>query len=350
MPDAPDALSRRSTSRRSERRSRTRARILRRLVISFVVVVALLGTAVGAGALLLHESVGKNITTLPDDEVFPAESARPPAASTGARNILLLGSDSRATTDRHDLAAAGGQRSDVVMLAHIPADRSGISITSIMRDTWVPIPGHGEAKVNAALAWGGVPLVVQTVEGLVGARIDHVAIIDFEGISGMTEALGGVTVDNSTAFTSGGRFYAAGPITVEGAEALRYVRERHAFADADYQRVRNQQALLQGILSRAISRDVLGDPAQLLAFVSETSRFLTVDAGFTASRAASLAYSLRGVDSGDLTLFTLPTAGTGTSPDGQSIVRLDPAATSGLRDALAHDTVPAFAEADRPTR
>jgi LCP family protein required for cell wall assembly len=348
MPAAPDALPTRASERlsrrldESERAGRRKRKAVKGLVLAAILLVALLASAVGAGALLLHEAVGKNITSLPDSEVFPKDDVRPPAASTGAKNILLLGSDSRETTDQHDLGAAGGQRSDVMMLVHVPADRSGFSVMSIMRDTWVPIPGHGEAKINAALAYGGTPLVVQTVEGLLGARIDHVAIIDFAGIEGMTTALGGVWVDNQIPFTSGGHFYAGGPIQLEGADALRYVRERHAFATADYQRVVNQQALLRGILTRALSRDVLGDPAQLVDFAGQTSKYLTVDSAFTLTEAGSLAYSLRGVDAADMSFFTMPTAGTGTSGDGQSIVKLDPAATSGLRDALAHDTVPAF--------
>ncbi|AMM21799.1 hypothetical protein AX769_18655 [Frondihabitans sp. PAMC 28766] len=348
MPAVHDAPPTRASGRRSQKKRRA----VRRILIAVVVLVALVGSAVGAGALMVYETVGKNITTLPDGKVFPKDEVRPPAASTGAENILLLGSDSRQSEGQHDLAAAGGQRSDVMMLVHVhvPADRSDISVTSIMRDTWVPVPGHGDAKINAALAWGGVPLVVQTVEGLLAQRIDHVAIIDFEGIKGMTTALGGVYADNSVPFTSGGHFYAQGPIKLEGDEALRYVRERHAFATSDYQRVTNQQSLLRGILTKAISRDVLGDPKQLLDFASETSKFLTVDSGLTLIEAGSLAYSLRGIDASDMSFFTMPTAGTGSSPDGQSIVKLDPAAMDSFRKAVASDTVPEFEKQHAPAR
>ena len=72
---------------------------------------------------------------------------------------------------------------------------------SIMRDSWVEIPGRGDNKINAALAIGGVPLTVQTVENLLDTRIDHVAVLNFEGFAAITDVLGGVTVNNERAFT-----------------------------------------------------------------------------------------------------------------------------------------------------
>jgi LCP family protein required for cell wall assembly len=311
-------------------------------------VVVLLGSIVAGGAVLYHNVVGRNLTTVPDSEVFP--SGTRPAPVEGARNILLIGSDSRNGDDPAELEGPGARRSDVLMLVHVPADHKHVSVMSIMRDLWVPVPGHGEAKVNAALAWGGTPLTVQTVERYLGVRIDHVAAIDFGGLAAMTTALGGVFVDNPTAFTSTAvdrsapHFFAQGPIELQGHTALDFVRERKAFPTGDFQRVENQQLLLKGILDRAISRDVLGDPRQLAAFATEMSKNLTVDAGFTLPVMASLAYSLRGIDSRDISFFTVPTAGTGTSPDGQSIVKADPAATERLRAALRADDVTSFEE------
>src|SRR5690606_401872 len=105
---------------------------------------------------------------------------------------------------------------------------------SIMRDNWVNIQGHGEAKINAAVAYGGIPLAVNTVENFIDARIDHVALIDFESFKGLTDAVGGVTVNNTIAFDSinGGHgfSFAQGEITLNGDEALAFVRERYAFS------------------------------------------------------------------------------------------------------------------------
>jgi LCP family protein required for cell wall assembly len=247
---------------RSGRASRPRSRRRRRLraaAIAFGVVVALVGTVVGGSAILLHDLVGGNLTTLPASQAFPDEAGRP-AASHGAKNILLLGSDSRQKTGEHDLETAGSQRADTMMLVHVSADRKHVSVMSILRDLYVPVPGHSDAKINASLAWGGTRLAVETLEDLLGARIDHVAIIDFAGLADMTRSLGGVWVDNPQAFTAargGDRFYPAGPIQLEGDRALVFARERYAFATGDYQRVANQQLLLKGILGRLLGRDIL---------------------------------------------------------------------------------------------
>ncbi|WP_316296705.1 LCP family protein, partial [Clavibacter michiganensis] len=155
---------------------------------------ATLGSLVGIATVIavaasvfvggLARSFDANTTTISD--AFPA-GARP-AATDGAENILLIGSDSRAELDPDGDGAAGG-RSDTLMLLHVPADRKAVYLMSIMRDSWVDVPGHGKAKINAAYSWGGVPLVEQTVEQLLDSRIDHVAEIDFAGFEDMTDAL-----------------------------------------------------------------------------------------------------------------------------------------------------------------
>lgn len=336
---APESL----PTRASRRTRRRRSRAIRNAAIAFGVVAVLILAVLGAGAVLLQNLVGQNLTTLASTAAFPDEAGRP-APSTGAMNILLLGSDSRQTTFSHDLESAGSQRADTMMLVHVSEDRSHVSVMSVMRDLWVDVPGHGKAKVNASLAWGGTPLAIQTLEKLLGARIDHVAIIDFAGLASMTTSLGGVVVDNPQAFTASrgdDRFFPEGEIELEGDRALVFARERYAFPTGDYQRVANQQLLLKGILSRAISRDVLADPRALADFASETSKNLTVDSGFTLRAAGSLAYSLRGIDLSGFSFFTMPTAGTGMEGD-QSVVRVDEAATARLRQALHDDTLQAF--------
>ena len=102
-------------------------------------------------------------------------------------NFLLLGSDSRGQ-DRG--------RSDVMMLVHSDPDRAKLYLISLPRDLWVPIPGHGTDKINAAYAYGGAPLAVQTVENLLKVRIDNVALTDFTGFFRLIDDLGGVTVFN----------------------------------------------------------------------------------------------------------------------------------------------------------
>ncbi len=281
------------------------------------------------------------------DKAFPDESSRPAeptGAAAGAQNILLLGSDTRGEVD--DIDDLEGQRSDTMMIVHVPADRQNVTVMSIMRDTWVDIPGHGSAKINAALSYGGVPLAVQTVESLTGSRIDHVAIIDFEGFKGLTDALGGVDVSNPIAFESSqkpGLVFDEGFIHLNGEDGLVFTRERYAFDDGDYQRVRNQQLYLRAIINRFLSSETLTNPARIGESIGAIAPFLTVDRELTSGYAGGLGLELREVRGDDITFFTLPTSGTGTSDDGQSIVVLDGARLPEVQAAFARGTLDEFA-------
>ena len=102
-------------------------------------------------------------------DVVPEEEGRPAPSETGSTTVLLLGSDTRAGIGQ-TLASAEGDRSDVMLVIRISGDREHITAMSIMRDSWVEIPGRSENKINAALAIGGVPLTVQTVENLLETR------------------------------------------------------------------------------------------------------------------------------------------------------------------------------------
>lgn len=278
-------------------------------------------------------------------EAFPTdEAARPPVATGAAAasmNFLLLGSDSRGA-GTGSIADLSGQRSDTIVIVHVPADRKSLSVMSIPRDSWLDIPGHGEAKINAALSYGGVPLAVQTVEGLLGSRIDHVAVVDFAGFAALTDVLGGVDIDNPIAFEAyhlEGHTFPEGRQHLNGTEALAFARERYAFADGDFQRVRNQQLLIRALLSGLMQKSVLANPATMGGVVEAVSPNLAIDAELSATDLVSLGVELRDVREGDVSFFTIPTVGTGTSADGQSIVNLDWAALPALQEAYRSDTL-----------
>lgn len=280
------------------------------------------------------------------EQAFPEESTRPepaePSNGTSPKNILLMGSDSRGATELDAVSgAATDQRADTLMLLHIPGDRKNVYTVSIMRDLWVDIPGHGESKINSALAYGGVPLMVQSVESLFNQRIDHVAMVDFEGFKGFTDALGGVEVNVPVAFTStlGEYSFTAGPNRLHGGQALAFVRERYAFPDGDYQRVRNQQAFLKALIGKTISAETLTNPVTISNMVQAISPFVSVDRTLDAGALAGLGLELRDVRQADIAMFTLPTNGTGTSSDGQSIVLTNPEAIANISNALANDTL-----------
>lgn len=232
-----------------------------------------------------------------------------------AVDFLLVGEDSG--IEGRDPSG----RSDALMWVHVPGGRQDVQVMSIMRDTWVPIPGHGDAKVNAAYQYGGIPLTVATVENMFQARVDHVVAVDMAGFQGLVDALGGVTVDNPVAFTAGnGQEFPQGPVEMDGADALAYARERYNLARSDFDRVENQQRLVKAIVSKALSLDTLSSPARVQESVDRFSPYLTFDDSLGSADLAALAWSLRDVRGGDIRTSTAPTAGVGDTADGQSVV------------------------------
>src|SRR5207248_8876247 len=213
---------------------------------------ALIGLLAGvAGYLYTGHLEGQVNKTDPFSQIT---GGRPAKVASGAMNILLLGSDSR--NPDNDKNNADKSRSDTIILMHIQADHKHAYLISIPRDLYVPIPDHGRDKINSAWAYGGLPLVIRTVEGFTDVHIDHVALIDFGGFQQVTDALGGVDLYIEQSITSihkPYRHFTKGPNHLNGAEALDYIRQRYQFPDGDISRERHQQQFLKAILDKAAS-------------------------------------------------------------------------------------------------
>ncbi len=255
------------------------------------------------------------------------------------KNILLLGSDTRSGSEA---AQVSGSRADSIMLAHIPADGKGVYLVSIMRDTWVNIPGYGAAKINAALNYGGISLQVATVENLLGIKIDHVAEIEFEGFKALVNSVGGVDVQVPFDFDINAWSFKQGMQHMDGGAALAFVRARYPFADGDYQRVRNQRAFLRGMYNTMKAKGALNNVGSFQSAVESIAGYMRVDSGLDAAQIAQIAAPV--LTSGDTTMrmTTLPNAGPGWSYDGQSIVIVNQAANANLSYALQHDSMDQF--------
>ncbi|NUU30624.1 LCP family protein [Arthrobacter sp. C9C5] len=289
----------------------------------------------------------------------PAPSATPTAKPTPtpppeppptALNILLIGSDSR--VNQRGAAAAGkasDQRSDTMVFIHLPANRQRVYGISLMRDLWVTIPGHGQAKINASLQLGGIPLTTRTVESLLGQHIDHTVMVDFQTFAALTDAVGGVDVTLKQPFTSTidpGVAFRAGVNRLNGARALDFVRERKAFVDGDYQRVRNQQTFLKAVLAKVVKQS-MANRATARKLASVVLPRTVVRPALTLDTLARLTFSFRNTPPGGGVFFTLPTAGVGTSDDGQSIVLQDPAATAEVAAALRANKIDRYVAAHK---
>ncbi|WP_035741344.1 LCP family protein [Arthrobacter sp. MA-N2] len=327
------------------------------LAVLLAVIVVIAAIVAGSGSSPSSNpasaSAGSKSSTPTHTPPVAAAPAPPtiPELPANEMNILVIGSDSRANAkEQNNQTVTSGQpsdqRSDCLMLIHVPADRKKIYGISIMRDNWVNIPGFGASKVNAALGLGGIPLVVKTVESLLGTHVDHTVMLDFNGFKTLTDGLGEIDVNVTLPFTASfetHHVFVAGVNHLDGQAALEFVRERYSFVDGDFQRVRDQQTFLRALLVKLSG--ALQTPAGVLSLVNFAVNDLVVDQGFDPASVAMLAYALRTVDPGASVFFTLPTAGTGTSPDGQSIVVPDYAGIGQVAAALRDGTLPQYAAA-----
>jgi anionic cell wall polymer biosynthesis LytR-Cps2A-Psr (LCP) family protein len=281
--------------------------------IFLVLFVLLLVVTVGAAATGAYyfskydgqvKRIGDVFAEIPQDQ-------RPPKPAGDAMNILLVGADAWKNSE---------PRSDTIMVVHLPADRSKAYIVSIPRDSWVPVPGNGRSKINAAYSWGGPALLIRTIEQFTDLHIDHFAQISFDGFEAMTDAVGGVTMPD------------AGHLN--GKEALKYVRERKSLANGDFDRIKRQQAFIRQLMAESSAS--IGNPIALGRLLDALSKAVSVDSGLDSGELRSVALSMRNIRSSDIRFTTAPTTGTGMVGS-QSVVFLDPAAGIELWTAMRDD-------------
>ncbi|MCF2527267.1 LCP family protein [Yinghuangia soli] len=335
--------------RRARRRAeRPRRRWRKPLLITLSLLLVLLGGAAGCLWYTVKQLDGniKRVDNALSREGLPIEAGPRPTADPAAgkaMNILLVGSDSRgpATTGSDaggDIEASRGDRTDTMMLLHIPSDRSAVRAVSLPRDLWVPIPGRGEAKLNAAFSWGGPQLLVATIENLTQVRIDHYVAIDFDGFKNMVDTLGGVevTLKKATHDPSQNVDFTAGVNKLDGTRALQFVRQRHGLPRGDFDRIVRQQQLLGAIASKVLGDGVLSHPLRTKDLLESLTKSMTADRGFGFTDLMGLANSLKDVKDDDLEFRTIPTSGTGTR-ERQSVVLLDAARAQVLFAAVRVD-------------
>jgi LCP family protein required for cell wall assembly len=310
-----------------------RRRLLRRFLLVAGVFVLLVALVAGGFVFFLTNKADDNLrreALLPGQGGSSSDTSVPRGKGT---NYLVIGSDARPG----DTAS----RSDVIILAHVNAANSRVDLVHFPRDLYVPVPGHGRDKINAAYAYGGAPLLVRTVQDLVGARVDHVAKIDFEGFRRLTDAVGGVRVwaEEGSDGTGNG-----GPVVIEkgwndldGREALAFVRERYQLSEGDISRGRRQQAFLKALMLKALQPGTVANPLRLTRLVDAATANTVLDEEFETRDIVSRILSMRGVRGNDIHFVTAPWSGFGRSPAGASIVNLDSQGMRRLARALRAD-------------
>ncbi|MEU9217998.1 LCP family protein required for cell wall assembly [Streptomyces ambofaciens] len=299
-----------------------RRRRRRRLGIAGVVVVALAGGAVGVG-WAVYAKLSGNITS---DEAAAAELARyekerPTSLVRGAQNVLLIGSDSRAGDGNARYGRdSGTERSDTTILLHLAAGRDSVTAVSLPRDLMVDVPGCHRPdgsrtepalqQFNYAFAAGGSACSIRTVEKLTGIRVDHHVVVDFEGFKEMVDALDGVEVclrrpvDDKDAKLK----LPAGRVTLDGEQALGYVRARKSLGDgSDTDRMDRQQRFLGALVNKVQSNDVLLNPVKLYPVLDAATSSLTTDPDLANLRGLyDLVRGLRGIPAERVQFLTVP--------------------------------------------
>jgi LCP family protein required for cell wall assembly len=340
----------------------------RRIVVGIALGVTGLLLVLAATGYALYRHYNGQITRvairLPaaSGQASAAASSAPAVTPTdGSQNFLLMGSDSRAFSGGQaynvapgSAAYVTGQRSDVVMLLHIPAGGAQATVVSFPRDTWVTIPAYTDAKgvthaavpakLNAAFSLGGAPLLVSTIEGLTGLHIDHFASVNFPGFQGMVNAVGGLNVCIATTRhdTNSGDFLTAGQHHINGVQALALVRDRESFANQDLGRIKDQEYFLSVMLHKVLSAGTLTNPLKLNDFLNTATKSLTVDTGLSLSDMRKLASQFGHLGSADIAFETVPIVSDNyqvtSSVYGnlkQSAVELDPAGSAQLFASLS---------------
>jgi polyisoprenyl-teichoic acid--peptidoglycan teichoic acid transferase len=264
-----------------------------RRLTTLLVGAVVLGLAVFAAAAVylmsVDHAVNSNLArgdTLPMEvPVNPAEAPRPAKAANDALNYLIIGSDT-------STGSASRGQSDLLMVAHLAADRSSAAMISLPADLRVDIPGHGKNRINTASTFGGPQLTVRTVEGLLGVRMDHVVQVDYDGFMKLTKELGGVTVENKQSSTSAGHEFPEGTITLDSDEALAYVRQRD-LPGGDLARTERQRQVMEAILRKTLSPSTVANPAKFNRIAGSVAKKLTVDRELSAAELRRAALSVR---------------------------------------------------------
>lgn len=249
--------------------------------------------------------------------------------SSSGTNYLLVGSDSRAGLSKKQqkklrTGSTEGQRTDTIMIMHVPVIGMP-TLVSIPRDSWVGIPGYGENKINAAYAQGGPELLVATVEAATGLHIDHYVEIGFAGVANTTDALGGVKLCPTRNYNdaNSGLKVKKGCQTMDGQQALAYVRMRYADPRGDLGRVERQQEYMAAVAKRAMSPFTWLLPWRSFGAASDAGKSLTVSEGTGIVDDARLAMAMGMISLGLGNATTVPTVEGTYYVGGQEAVKWD---------------------------
>jgi LCP family protein required for cell wall assembly len=259
---------------------------------------------------------------------------------TGPLNFLILGLDRRPGQPADQPA-----RADTIMIVHVSASHDRGYLVSVPRDLRVDIPGHGPDKINAAYAYGGRDLTERAVEKLTGLTFNGTAEMRFEGLSRLTDALGGVPMclDRRVASAHTNRVFEPGCHRLAGEEALDLLRQRYDLPGGALDRDRHARRFISALLDEATRTNFVSSPRKLSRVLTATGDAMTVDLQKDTD-VIDLAWQLRGLMGTQLSGAEVPVSDALAS--GEAYLTAAPDA-AGLFEALRADDLDRWLAADR---
>ena len=293
-------------------------------------VIALVAAVVGLGFYAYKEMQKQQINAdlqLPEEEALEVEKELTQKPKKDYETfeepftVLLLGSDARA--DDPDM----GARTDTIILVRVDPTVNTVSMVSIPRDTRIEIEGVGIEKFNAAYTHGGPSGTIAAVKKLTGVDIDHYAEINFEGLVGLVDAIGGidVVVDEVIDDVDAGGHIDAGKQHLDGEHALILARSR-AYVDGDYTRQVNQRKVIMAIINKGLTAPA----AELSGLIQASTKFLKTDKGIDFDFIYDLANQIRHNNDYEIKIYTATIPSSTAEIDGVSWVIADTAGTKAM--------------------
>ncbi|GAA2638576.1 LCP family protein [Streptomyces vastus] len=267
-------------------------------------------------------------------------------------NYLIVGSDSREGLSDEEkkrlrTGSAEGKRTDSMMILHV--GDNGNTMISLPRDSNVEIPsfkgsdsgklyeGTGrQVKLNAAYAEDGPELLVRTVEANTGLHIDHYAEIGFAGFAKIVDSVGGVEIEipeGGMKDTKSGADFEAGKQTLNGEQALAFVRTRYALKGSDLDRTKNQQKFLSALANQTATPSTILNPFKLYPTMGSGLDTLTVDKDMSLWDLASMFWAMKGITGGEGKSMNMPISGNASNGN----LQWDTAKVKTLVEQLKND-------------
>ncbi|GAA2922043.1 hypothetical protein GCM10011428_43320 [Streptomyces violaceus] len=309
--------------------------------------------------VLASAGIGHAVVTSLDADIARVDAFKDmknrPQAGHGM-NVLLVGTDGREKISpderrKYRLGGAPCHCTDTMMIVHISEDRGAASVVSLPRDSYAVTPAHVDRttgrrheghpiKLNAAYAEGGAPLTVRTVENMTRVKIDHYLEVDFTSFMKTVDVVGGVQICTAAPLSDSytGLNLPAGRHTLEGGQALQYVRARHVDGASDLGRMKRQQRFMAALVERVMSSGILLNPMKFRDVTRAVLGSVRADKGFGTAEMLALGRAMRNFSPPSSEFTTVPIGQLGYAVEGVgSTLKWDPVKAERIFHALRAD-------------